>query len=159
VEVDAMANNFKKQSLLSVILLSIITLGIYIPFWFKKIKKVTDTFPTKELSRIKIMVLMITSFLAPIFSFTLSISVNNIEKVYSTNFYGIGYILNILRGLLIIFLSFNLRSILQKQFNVKLNGVLTFFLGPIYLQYKINSLVDKGTSLSERGITKQAYQA
>jgi hypothetical protein len=40
-------------------------------------------------------------------------------------------------------LSFNLRSILQSQYGTDLNAVLTFFLGPIFLQHKINSLIEK----------------
>ena len=139
-----MPDNFKKQSWISVLLLSSITFGIYIPFWYKKIKKVTDTFPQdKKLNNTFITVLMIVSFLIPFFSITITTTVNGVENVFTTNFYGIGTILNILRALLIIFLSFNLRSILQSQYNVNLNPVLTFFLGPVFLQYKINSLIEK----------------
>ena len=55
-----MSDNFKKQSWISVLLLSVITLGIYIPFWYKKIKKVTDTFPQeKKLNNTPIIILMI----------------------------------------------------------------------------------------------------
>lgn len=139
-----MSDNFKKQSWISILLLSLITFGIYIPFWYKKIMKVTDTFPQeKKLNSASIIILMIASFLIPFFSITLTTTMNGVENVFTTNIYGIGTILNILRALLIIFLSFNLRSILQSQYGTDLNAVLTFFLGPIFLQHKINSLIEK----------------
>ncbi len=137
-----MPDNFKKQSWISVLLLSLITLGIYIPFWYKKIKKVTDTFPQdKKLNSTSILILTIVSFLIPFFSITITTTINGVENTFTTNVYGIGTMLNILRTLLIIFLSFNLKSILQSQYNIDINPVLTFFLGPIYLQHKINSLI------------------
>ncbi len=139
-----MPDNFKKQSWISVLFLSLITFGIYIPFWYKKIKQVTDTFPQdKKLNSASIIILIIISFIIPIFSINITTTVNGVENVFSTNFYGIGTILNILRLLLIIFLSFTLRSILQNQYSSELNAILTFFLGPIFLQHKINSLIEK----------------
>lgn len=133
-----MSDNFKKQSWVSVLLLSLITFGIYIPFWYKKIKKITDTFPQeKKLNSALIIILMIVSFITPFFSINLSLSGQN---VFSTNVYGIGTILNIVRVLIIIFLSFSLRSILQSQYSTELNPILTFFLGPLFLQHKISKL-------------------
>ena len=129
-------------------MLSTITFGIYVPFWYKKIKKVTDTFPKeKKLNNSLIIILMISSFIAPFFSITLTTTFNEIENVFTTNVYGIGTILNILRSILIIFLSFSLRSILQNQYGAELNAVLTFFLGPIFLQHKINFLIEKNPVL------------
>jgi len=139
-----MQDNFKRQSWITVLLLSLITLGIYIPFWYRKIKKVTDTFSQeKKLNSASIIILMIASFIIPFFSITFTTTVNGVENVFTTNIFGIGTILNILRLILIIFLSFSLRSILQNQYRADLNAVLTFFLGPIFLQHKINSLIEK----------------
>ena len=139
-----MHNNFKKQSWISVLLLSLITFGIYIPFWYEKIKKVTDEFSQdKKLNSPSIVILTIASFLIPFFSITINTNINGVENIFTTNFYGIGTMLNILRVLLIIFLSFNLRSILQSKYGSEFNAVLTFFLGPIFLQHKINLLIEK----------------
>ena len=135
-----MEDEFKEQSWIMVLILTVITFGIYLPFWFKKIKKVTDTFQTeKKLNGNLITFLIIISFLIPLFSITITVG----TWVYTTNYYGIGDILNLIRVVGVIFLAFSLKKILENKYSVKIDSVLTFFLSALYLQDKINNLIKK----------------
>ncbi len=135
------------------LLLSIITLGIYIPFWFRRNKKVTDTFPQEKKLSGGLISLLIFLTIAMIFTAG-KLTLNG--KVYTLNYYGIKHVFRYAELLLIIFLSFNLRSVLQSQFSANLNPILTFFLGPLYLQHKINSILEKQSVQQYQPLKTQA---
>lgn len=151
-----MTANFKKQSWLSVFFLSLITFMIYVPFWFKKIKLVTDTFSVdKKLNNNLVQALLIVSFVLPVSSMKFN-DVSIMFQLFGAVSYVIETILSISMPLLIVFLSFNLRSVLENQYGTHLNAVLTFFLGPMYLQHKINSLIKNSNTEQKPGPDKAA---
>ena len=138
-----MLNTLKTKTWVNVLILSIITFGIYIPFWFKHMKQATDQLPeVKKLDQRMIKALLIVSILAIPLNITVTTTVNGISHGFSTNYFGIGSLLSLARFLLIIFLSFDIRKMLVQLYHVEVNEVLTFLLGPIYLQYKLHNLPD-----------------
>lgn len=137
-----MENQFKKQSWFVILLLAIITGGIYMPFWYKKIKKSISELGTNGLMTGYIFVAIFTLIFN--FSFNLSMtSGGESSRIYfSTNYYHIGDIFRFLYFLLHLFLAFSLRTILKNKFNTSSNPILTFLFGPLYLQTRINHIIE-----------------
>lgn len=134
-----MQTNLERQSWVSVFFLSIITLGIYMPFWYKKIKGATDPFPTlkKIDNRLVIGFIIITIARVP---FAGHLTLNGVTYGLDSGIVSqlVGYIFLI--GELV--LAFQVRGLLMDQFKVKVNPVLTFLFGPLYLQSRINRILE-----------------
>jgi hypothetical protein len=140
---------FKERHWVLVLIFSIITLGIYVPFWYLGVSRVTNSPESaKKLSKTIIILMIIVAFLAVPFNITFSYSINDEESEFTTNIFGIGTILRLLTLAFQIILAFSLRDILIKQHSLNVNPIATFFFGAIYLQYKINSIV-RGNSVAQ----------
>lgn len=125
-----MDKKLPKQNLLWLIFLLIITFFIYVPFWFKKLKKSMDrAYPKDKLENQALIVLLVLNIL-----WVILILIPGKEFLLSAD------ILNTILALFILALSFRVRSILQKFTNTKFSGVATFFFNILYLQYKINQM-------------------
>ena len=125
---------FPKINVFLMIILTLVTLAIYIPIWFLRRKSwLNHLSATEKLgSKAAIFVLVIFCISA------LFLTVGGLEVIDS--------LINIVGGITILILAFKVRRILHKHFNVKhslkvrFSGVFTFLFTIFYLQYKINRL-------------------
>lgn len=139
-------SELKKQTWLNVLLLGIITAGIYYPFWFRKVKRATDQIPdVKQLNDKWITWLLWATILSIPLNITFTTTVNGEATVFTTNFFGIGTLLSFARWVLTILLSFSVQKMLVQLFKTKVSEIWTFFLGPIYLQHKIHTTAETTT--------------
>ncbi len=137
----APAAPLKKTGVPLVLLLSMITMGIYYPVWF--ILQM-DSFNSMN-SGVK---LKKGAFVAVIVLFALSIaaafaSIGLEGKTYEDAARTLDLVsrfLNIAGGIILLVESFRVKKILSEHFNAKLSGIATFFFNVLYLQYKINRL-------------------
>lgn len=119
------------------IILSIITLGIYLPYWFLTRRKYLNQFKSDE----------IISFVTP---FCLLLLYSFIAlTIIPVNLYGEGWtfalynyldiVVTYLGFTIILYLSFQIKAILSGQEEEKrLSSLATFFFHIWYLQYRIN---------------------
>jgi hypothetical protein len=125
---------FKKRSWLVILVLSLITLGIYPAYWFSNIKKQADSLSVSK----RVNTILSSIFvLVAVLRFGLNI---DLFGLVNTNYYNIGLYLNFVYAILYVVLCFSVRSVVIAKFNAKVNPVLTFFFGPLYLQHRINVL-------------------
>lgn len=129
---------FKKTGVIITILLSLVTLGIYIPYWFLSRRDLFNSFNSKEKVSysLPLFVLILYSFSAIMLVATflqfLSEPVAAIYQYCDTIISYLGIVITLL-------LSFRVRAILNDYFDHKeVSAVLTFFFNIWYLQYKIN---------------------
>lgn len=132
----------KKQNWFVTFLLAFITLGIYVPFWFKKVKKSLNNNSNWQLLNIFI-VLAILDILFN-FSFSSNMTANGVTTTneFSTNYYHIGDILSWLYILVNVYFAFSVKNLLEEKYKISLNPIMTFFFSIIYLQHKINHITD-----------------
>ncbi len=134
-----MKTNLEKQSWASVLFLSAITLGIYVPFWYRKVKKATDSSPVgKKIDKNFLLIFMILAIINAPFSF--HVTFNGVT--YGINTGIADQILNLILIVIEVLFAFKARKLLMEQFNSKINPVMTFFFGPLYLQSRINNIID-----------------
>jgi hypothetical protein len=147
----------KKKSVIILILLCMITFGIYPYIWYIKRAKELDNLQTKSKSKksfaIFSLVLFILIYLGliglSIYSTSSSIqpasSISDIPLVFLIILITLGCLILIL-GISILVLSFNYRKILNevlenKGINVKVSALFTLFFHFLYLQYEINRII------------------
>lgn len=138
-----MEQSFKKKSVVLMVILSIVTYGIYIPIWFLKgmaaLNNLKSKLKVKKAYFIVVLVLAIISLLllVPPLMFGVSSSIGQmVDKIDSA--------VNLMFGIAILAVSFDIKRILEDHFGIKLSGIATFFFTIFYLQYKINELIDSG---------------
>lgn len=139
--------NLIKKSVIKIIFLTIITLSLYFPVWFLKVRPFINKLKSdkKVGSALPIIVIIMTSLY-----FIMLFLEGFIEGFNQNNLY-IGYLSNISNfleysliildiGLLI--QCFKIRRILLDHYDRKINisKIATFFFEIFYLQYKINKL-------------------
>lgn len=125
----------QKTSVIVVILLSIITLGLYPIIWFWRNKEGLNALGLQEkLTDVPLALVTIAGVAGTVLNlFT------DIRSDFFDAFYGIGLIV----------LSFKVKNMLGTRYkgSTQFSGVATFFLTILYLQYKINQLpADPGVS-------------
>ncbi len=118
----------RKQSVLGMIGLSLVTLGFYIPYWYLKRNK---QFKAGNFVLILYIFLLVPSIVA--------------HGYQSSDVFGFSRIIlvltNIATAITVIFLALNLRvHILNENEEIEINPVLTFFFGAFYLQYMMNKI-------------------
>ena len=141
-----MANKLKEKNIILVIVLIIVTLGIYYPVWFLKQKEAINNLKSKEkLTDTPLLItLVLYSFSAIIFFY--QIPNYDVEIIGALDI--IDAIISLTGAIIMIFMSFKVRRIFDQYYNIalkkniKLSKVWTFFLGIIYLQYKINRILE-----------------
>ena len=127
----------KRISVFNVVMLALISGGVYIPLWFLR--------RSRELDRLKMgRINEATCNLAVIiWAFTIIFGVAIGTSQTFSIFLGMklfATLLNLVCGLFILSLSFRARAIIQEAFSVRLSGLATFFFHSFYLQYRINRL-------------------
>ena len=143
-----------KTSVLLMVFLTVITLGIYVPFWFLTRRKAINRLDSSEELSLGMIV------------FTLLVWIGGmvLALAYPENL-AVEAFTNIVPGIALLVVAFKVRSILQDhlsppvtgplsstaalQSEVSFSGLITFFFSIFYLQYKINRLHERfGPTLS-----------
>lgn len=121
------------------IVLSIITLGIYIPIWFMIQRNAINKLKSKsKLSKapfILILILFLISAILTIASFLVIDS--HVEET-------IDYIdrwISFIGGVFVVVMSFKAAGIIEDHFNKTMVVAGVFFFGIFYLQYKLNEFI------------------
>ena len=126
-------NSYPKQNIFLLILLAIVTLGIYVPFWYKKYMKLSDFSSIKSG--------MVNAFLALQIVYVINtiIELTYFSVILLVILLFLDLIIIITIFILQIILAFDMRRILINK-GQEVNPILTFFFTVFYLQYKINKM-------------------
>ena len=125
------SEELKQTSVLLVILLHCITLGFYAPYWYTSRRKVLNRLGGSN--KIPLGLCIALFLLTP---FT---NVGSIEQEGSSLMF-FYWAMGILNAIVSLVLRFKVQDILKANYEDDFFGLLTFFLGILYLQFKINRL-------------------
>lgn len=151
----------KKISVLLVLVLTIITFGIYYPVWFLKRRDALNNFKSEvTLNKGVFIGLIVISVISLLLAFVSGFAEGMYEEgLLASNISPIldafGNVLDLVYVIIMIIECFKVRRIFAEHFNDYLNieipfsKVATFFFGVLYLQYKINRFPDSDVSLAE----------
>ena len=127
-----MGECLQKKSVFAIIILSIVTLGVYVPVWFLKQRNALNNLNSEKKINWDPYILLIFSIIS-IILIVPTIIIGGWVNIISD-------IINWAIAINIILLSFSVRRILKEHYNIDISGLATFFLSIWYLQYKINKL-------------------
>lgn len=127
----------KRFSAWGVFGLSVITLGIYPIYWLYNRAESINQFHSNQISKN-----LINSFLVVALS-SFAIGLIPFFAPENAMFAGLSTLTNIAYMVLYLVLLFTIRNRLNDIIGTKINGILTFFLNAIYLQYRINKAIDE----------------
>jgi hypothetical protein len=130
------------------IILTVITAGIYWPIWFMTRRKAINTMQSREKLGSGVFVFAIALF---VISLLVAISAGVLERVggellLTKGLQAFSGIMHAVAAAAVLVQSFKVRRIFNEHFNTHLrqgisfSGVATFFFIIYYLQYKINRL-------------------
>jgi hypothetical protein len=134
--------NFPRFSTWGVFGLSIITLGIYYPYWLFTRTKILNQVCDNKISTTLVNIVIAFFIINVVLSFMSGFSPKDADMSIMAN------IANLLYAIINLYWVFTFRSRLHEMAgdnypsNFKLGGILTFFLQVLYLQYKINEYID-----------------
>jgi len=137
-------NVMRKTSVLLMILLTIITYGIYFPIWFLRRQNLFNQLPVKEKLNSGAAIFVLIIYCISVFFIPVKLLTQNASLIDILN--TIDTFISLLGGLIILILAFKVRRILNEYcnehlgMNVPFSRVATFFFTIFYLQYKINRL-------------------
>jgi hypothetical protein len=132
------------MSVVAIILLEMVTLGLYSGFWYlrrlqainRNSTAVDDEIPA-ALPVVQIILRAATALCALVsLYFMVSMGVPEAAKMLKST----RAIINIADWICLLALAFMTRTILQPKFEPKLSAVYTFLFTTLYLQYRINRL-------------------
>lgn len=140
-----------RESVVKMVFYIILTVGIYYPIWFlRKKERMNALSRSNKLGAfIPKMVIILTCinifFWFFVGCYSQYVEIANISQDYLTTINFISLIFEVLLiffEILLVIYAFMIRKILLSNFsdNLNISMILTFFLGAIYLQYKINEL-------------------
>ncbi|MCM8534619.1 MAG: DUF4234 domain-containing protein [Lentisphaeraceae bacterium] len=135
---DSDINNFKRFSAWGVFLLSLVTLGLYQIYWIYSRTKILNQSVANRIGQPFIQIVTFLYVLSFISSYVpLGESVQIPLMIF-----------NLVAGILSIVWNFKFMLRVEKLMGkgTELSGILTFFAHVIYLQYKINEAIDKGSN-------------
>ncbi|MBN1695277.1 DUF4234 domain-containing protein [candidate division WOR-3 bacterium] len=122
------------------LLLVLITYGIYIPVWFLNRKDTFNDLDSREkLSGGPIIFLLIIFIISAVM---LIPSILFMETELGIMIDALDRIITLVGGIIILVLSFKVRRILSEHYKTNLLGVATFFFTLFYLQYTINRFLE-----------------
>lgn len=144
--------DLQKKSIGGVIVLTMITLGIYIPIWLFKQKDGLNNLNSKMKIGNTIIIITLLLQIAYILSITLPsffiTTEDMLKMIGGLSDYSIwvklqtySFYIGLFAGIAILKVVFDIRSMINSHFNTKLSWAGTFFFNIFYLQYKINHLV------------------
>ncbi|MCK5494638.1 MAG: DUF4234 domain-containing protein [Candidatus Omnitrophica bacterium] len=118
------------------IILTLITWGIYFPIWFLRQKKAINNLNSKtKLGSKPFYFLLFVSIISVILIYPLIL----LEGKPTGNILDwADSLLNLVRGIIVIVMTFKVEGILRNHFKEEFSTLATFVLSIFYLQYKIN---------------------
>ncbi len=132
----AAPQRIRRTPVLLVLLLSVLTLGIYLPIWFLRRRQEINSLDAPDKLAPGAFVFVIIAY-----------STTLLLLVFTADGGGaLGRLIDLIASIVIVVQCFAVRRILDCHFNVVLeqnvyfSAVLTFLLGILYLQYMINRL-------------------
>ena len=130
---EILKNDVKRENLFLIIIYSLLTLGYYAPYWFmKKDLKFNGNFKFLIILQIFFLSCMQVIYYNLLGSDFDSLEINKILYIVGS----IGYFI------VMLVLLFSLKNILMKYLkNTNISDVGVFFLGVLYLQYKLNQYI------------------
>lgn len=141
----------ESTNLLLVVLMSLLSAGLYYPFWFLGRRDAINSLYSREKMGMAVYFVLLT-FL--VFYLFLILSAGFMAELGATtmeeNLHTLGGIVGLLVSLIMLFESFRIRRILYDHFrdylkeDIEINGILLFFFQIFYLQYIINKLAKTG---------------
>jgi hypothetical protein len=151
---DLSSTGLKRRSVILMIVLSIVTFGLYYPIWFLRRRAALNRLDSPRKLRLWPFVIFITWF---VFQFIVGIATGSATRVQAIG-EGAALLLNLVQlavGILMLVQSFVTKDILEDHFvgpedhipnpllvdTVKLSGVMTFLFQIFYLQYVINRYI------------------
>ena len=150
-----------RKSVIVLIILNILTLGIYFPIWAYKhrnwMNSLNSKLKLKKSVIIAALILIIVNVLIVVSSLVAAyilFNTNGASQIYyfilsnESLLEGIEVgqdLLSFILALLSLNIVFDMRSILNKHFNTKISFLGTLFFSLFYIQYKINELTKEKT--------------
>lgn len=132
-------SGFKTTTVLFTVILSLITVGIYVPYWFISRRKAMNQRPSEENVALgaPVVAIVLYGFLA-----LTMVPVSFFVSGWLLAYYDYLQMVFIYLGVaLILYVAFQMRSILNEGIQEKkLSGWCTFLFHIWYLQYKINRI-------------------
>ena len=142
----------KKMSVILFWFLNLITLGLYTPFWFLEMREGINSLRSKKkLGSVGVSLILLldgmTLCAIPALLCVFGAFVEDADVINASDALVMGSIaMSLTEGLIILFLSFKIRGILDEHFNKHLGRSISFsrlwtlLFTIYYLQYKINRL-------------------
>lgn len=137
------SKEFKKISVIWIVVLTLLTFGIYIPIWFLKQREAINNLHSQEKLDKNIFIVMLVLFGAVIIVSFFQIGLlaggnvaNDIDMITT--------VLNLIPSLILLWQIFKVRRIFIDHFNdylkkdFEVSGLLTFLFNIMYFQYLIN---------------------
>jgi hypothetical protein len=137
-----------KTSVLVVIFLTLITIGLYVPVWFLRRRKVLNRLSPAR--NVNAFIAGLVALYLGAFVLGITAGVEGAPQGQNLDFWT--GVVDIASRILTLVLSFQVKAILEENYPDDISGVGTFFLSIFYLQYKINRLQPKGPAGSVLGL-------
>jgi hypothetical protein len=129
------------------ILMIVLTGGIYWAIWFLTRKDAINSLQSKEKLSTGVLVFVFVAASMSVLGALISGGLEGFGEMHMAEVFNVfGGLLDLITGITMLVQCFKIRRILKAHFNLYLrrgvyfSGVATFFLGILYLQYKINRL-------------------
>ncbi|OJJ20992.1 hypothetical protein BKI52_10475 [marine bacterium AO1-C] len=139
---------FTHQHVIITVLLSLVTLGLYIPLWYIINRQAINTMvENKRLSMIGPITVLVLYGLSTIFSIiTLFTDLFGATEAVNQYYANIDTLITYIGLVWTIILSFQVQAIFKtycqgNEYAIGFVGLFTFFLGIFYLQFKVNQLI------------------
>lgn len=131
----------KKTSVPLILLLSLLTMGVYYPVWFIHQMDSFNAMNSKVKLQKGAFITVIILFVLSVISAFASVGLEGTAGADAVRAFDLmSRFFNIAGGIILLVESFRVKRILSEHFNSKLSGIATFFFNVLYLQYKINRL-------------------
>ena len=140
----------KVKKVLIVLLLSLVTLGLYNSYWYINQLDGLNSLKSNEKLDKNVFMGCLISYIFGVIFMVLSLFYDEGTELYKT-YDGISAVLYYVPMFILIFQSFKIKRILNDHFNVDLNynisfsNLAVFFFWFYYLQYKINRIIKKAS--------------
>jgi Domain of unknown function (DUF4234) len=122
------------------VLLSIVTLGLYIPYWFLSRRRAFNRLAPEGETVDRITFFFVALYLVAFaIGFASGVS-QNLNAAITGTWYPWLRVIDLASRIFTIVISFRIKFILEASYPERLSGLGTFFLSLFYLQYKINRL-------------------
>lgn len=136
-----MGEGLNKQSIIVLFILIVITLGLYVPYWFYKKADVFNFLNSKtKISKSSIYLLFVLGIAQIVLTILIFLSLDSLSFV--ANLAQLQYLVQGVYTILLLIISLGVRKILSDHTGQPVSLIFTFLFALFYLQYKINALID-----------------